>query len=264
MKRIRNILAVAVALSACAGPRAGGQVGPSPGEQTLRPNIYEIAPEQVAQNQDSGFIEVNGTAMVSVTPDRASVAFAVETRAQAASQAASQNADVMDAVLRAIRGGSFPDLDLETFGYAVRPEYAQDTQRTREIVAYIALNNVRATTSDVEAVGRLIDVSIAAGANRIAGVSFSAANTDEAASRALGLAVENARAQAEVIATSLGYELGAPLEVRGGSQHPGPVPMDMMRAGESFRAAPTPIEGGDQTVTASVTVRFALGRESGG
>jgi uncharacterized protein YggE len=40
--------------------------------------------------------------------------------------------------------------------------------------------------------------------------------------------------------------------------------MDMMRAGESFQAAPTPIEGGDQTVTASVTVRFALGRESGG
>lgn len=270
--RVRDIALWTVAITACAGPPAVGQVEPVTPAGVSQPNIYEVAPEQVAPRQEAqsveeaGFIEVSGTGQVSVPPDRASVAFAMETRAGAADQAAAANADAMDRVLSAIRRADFPDLELETFGYSLQPEYAPRNDRTtREITSYAAYNNVRATTSDIEAVGRVIDTAISAGANRVASISFTASDTDDARAEALAQAVRRARAQAEVIARTLGHELGAALEVRGGAQIPSPIRggFEMART-MNAQAAPTPIEAGDQTVTASVTIRFALGPELSG
>jgi uncharacterized protein YggE len=166
----------------------------------------------------------------------------------------------MDGVLAALRRANLPGLDLETYGYSLQPEYATDQQRVRTIAAYSANNNVRATITDVDAVGRLIDLAIGAGANRVTNISFSASDTEPARRQALADAVSSARAEAEAIAASLGYGLGAPLEVRGGAQPPSPRPMAFSEMQvRTAQAAPTPIEAGDQAVFANVTIRFALG-----
>jgi uncharacterized protein len=190
------------------------------------------------------------------------VSFAMETRAATAGEAAQANADAMTSVLDAVRDAGLPGLVLRTFGYALNPEYSvANNQRTREIVAYTAHNNVRATVEDVEAVGRLIDSAIAAGANRVAQISFFTADTEDAHREALAMAVRDAHDEAAVIAESLGYRLGPPLEVNGGGNRA------FIPQAESLslsRAATTPIEAGDQTVSAGVSIRFALGRELGG
>ena len=257
---------LATALTACAGPSASGQLSPASDPSLERLHAYEVPSEgyaQVPQESGPGWIQVSGSGSVQVAPDRASVAFAMETRSSTADAAAGANADAMDAVLRAIRESGFPGLVLETFGYSLRPEYSNNNnQRTREIVAYTVLNNVRATIEDVDAVGRVIDAAIGAGANRVAGISFFASNTEAARTEALAEAVRSARAEATVIAESLGYRLGAPLEINGGAARPTPRPYEM--ATLSARAADTPIEAGDQTVTASVSIRFALGPELAG
>ncbi|MGD2047039.1 MAG: SIMPL domain-containing protein, partial [Gemmatimonadota bacterium] len=197
-------------------------------------------------------------ASVSVPTDQAQVAFAMETRAETAAEAASANATAMDRVLSALRASDLPGLDLETFGYSLQPQYSTDQQRVRTIAGYIAQNNVRATVDDVDAVGRLIDAAIGAGANRVASIAFSASDTDEARAQAMTEAVRSARAEAELMAEALGYRLGPPLEIRGGAQRPGPVPMAFATAAR-VQEVQTPIEAGDQTVTANVTIRFALG-----
>ena len=262
MTRIREIVAIALVLTACSGPPAQGQTSP-PGDGSLeRIHIYEVAPEQISQASETGFIEVSGTATVEVPVDRAHVSFAVETRAETAAEAAGANADAMDVTLRALRGGGFEDLTVETFGYTLRPEYTTNQQRARVIDGYAALNNVRATTTDVDAVGGVIDVAVAAGANRITSIAFDATDTRAARSEALTEAVRNARTQASAIAQALGYQLGEPLEIRGGAQRPVPRPVTYeLMAARAEMAAPTPIEAGDQTVSASVTIRFALGPE---
>jgi uncharacterized protein YggE len=261
ISRAGHILVFACALTACAGPPARGQTSVPAAVQSVPPNIYEIAPEQVLQSQEAvAFIEVSGVATVSVPADQAQVSFAMETRAQTAADAANTNAEAMDRVLGALRGGNLPGLELTTFGYSLQPQYATDQSRVRTIVAYAVNNNVSATITDVDAVGRLIDLAIGAGANRVASITFSASDTEPARAQALEAAVGNARAEADVIAESLGYELGAPLEIRGGAQRPVPRPMAFTaERAMSVQAAPTPIEAGDQTVSANVTIRFALG-----
>lgn len=207
------------------------------------------------------FIEVSGSASVSVEPDLVRAAFAVETRAATAGEAATANAELMDAVIRAVRGSGIRGVDVETFGYTLRPEYAYaegQPPRSQVIDGYTALNNVRATAGDVAAAGRLIDAAIRAGANRVSSLAFEAADTDVAREEALTRAVRGATAQAATIAGALGRALGPPLEVRGGAEQPYP------RSGGQvmFRAemaVDTPIEAGELTVSASVTIRFALG-----
>jgi uncharacterized protein YggE len=260
----RSISVVAFALAACASPPAQERAGAAPTIGPVAPNIYEIAADQIAppQAQQPPFIEVNGMATVEVAPDQAEVSFAVETRATVASEAAAANASAMSRVLSAIRGAGLPGLDVETFGYALQPQYATDPARVRSIAGYAAYNNVRATIDDVDQVGRLIDVAIGAGANQVSSIAFVASDVEPARASALAEAVRHARTQAEVMARELGFELGPPLEIRGGADRPIPIRMEAMRVAQVADA--TPIEAGDQSVSANVTVRFALGRALSG
>lgn len=205
------------------------------------------------------FIEVSGSATVPLTPDRVQVSFAVETQAAQAGQASAANAELMAAVVRALKESDIRGVKVETFGYTLRPEYAvSDPPRTRVIDGYTAVNNVRATAGEVAAAGRLVDIAIRAGANRVSSLVFDAADTEAARAEALRLAVRGAMAQAEAMARALGRELGPPLEVRGGAE----LPFRRAQGPVAFRAeaalVETPIEAGDLTVSASVTIRFAL------
>lgn len=261
--RARNVRLAAIVLSAaaCAGtPAEARQPAPStpPAGAPDRAYVYEVAPEQIAQARDTGVVRVSGRGEVMVAPDRARASFAVETRASSAGEASAANAEAMNAVMAALRGTGLPGLDIETFGYTLRPEYRMGTDRSRVIDGYTALNNVVVTLDDVTAVGRVIDAAIGAGANRVAGLVFEASDTEGARLDALRLAVERATAEARAIATALGRELGAPLDVQGGAEVPGPQVRAMMQTMEA-QAAPTPIEAGDQAVRATVSITFALG-----
>ena len=220
------------------------------------------AAAQVPSNAPfEAFIEVNGIGVIQVTPDRARISFAVETQAASASEASTRNARHMDAVVRALRALGVKDLTVETFGYALRPDYTQrpdDPERGRVISGYTALNNIRVTLGDIQAVGRTMDAAIQAGANRVSSLTFEATDTETARHDALTLAVTRARREAETMAAALGRTLGEPLEVRGGAETPSP----RYRGGEAMmvmeRAVDTPIEAGDLNVTATVSIRFAL------
>ena len=270
MKSRRSLVLLA-ALGACASPGARGQ-STSDSEQLGRMHAYEVpmtandsrADESAAvQEVGPGWIHVMGRGSVSVAPDHASVRVALESRAATAADAADQNAATMTRVLEAIRGLGLPGLEIQTTGYSINPEYrtTNDGRRNREIVAYFAVNNVEATISDVDAVGRLVDAAIEAGANRVNSITFFTADTEAARRQALDMAVRSAREEAEVIAAALGYELGAPLEVSGNAQRP--IPRQAAAEMQLAARAATPIEVGDQAVTAEVTIRFALGPGSG-
>lgn len=269
MRMIRRLLVLLPALTACGGAPASAQPPAPSGAGTAESAADVMMSAAAALQEVPPFIEVSGLGSVEVSPDVAEVSFAAETRSRDAADASQRNAEVMDAVVRALRGSGVADLEIETFGYSLAPEYGTrtvDGTRTRVVEGYRAVNFVRVTADDVAAVGSIIDTAIGAGANRVASLQFRASSTDEAQREALAQAVRRARAQAETIASALGHELGAPLEIRGGSQSPPRYAMARaeLAAGYEEAAPTTPIAAGDQTVTASVTIRFALGPEGEG
>ncbi len=213
------------------------------------------------QAQDT-HLDVSGSAFVEVAPDRARISFAVETEADGALEAGEANARLMDAVIQALRGTGIPELRIESSGYTLTPRYApRRGDEPQRIAGYTARNSVQVISDDVDAVGRLVDAGLAAGANRVAGMSFEIRETAPHRQEALRRAVAVARGEAEAMAEALGMRLGTPVTVQGGADFPQPRSM-MMRAemmDVAMAAAPTtPVEVGLQRVTANVSIRFRL------
>jgi uncharacterized protein YggE len=211
------------------------------------------------------FLMVTGTGEASVPSDRARIDFMVETQAPTAAAAASQNADRMDAVMKALKATGGATVTIETGGYDLSPVYRQPSRTGNDIPtveAYRAVNHVRVRVDDVARVGALIDAGVGAGGNRIAGLSFEAKDPEPGRVAALKLAVARARAEAETVATAMGATLGAPLEVNVSADYSSPPPMPMYRMvmDQAQASAPTPVSPGEQVVRANVSIRYRLGR----
>lgn len=205
-------------------------------------------------------ISVSGQAEVAVAADQAVVALAVETVAARADAAVTDNAERSTRVAAAVKALLGPRDRVETTGYALHPRYEhQEGRQEPRISGYVASNEVRVELHDVETVGKVIDAAIQAGANRVGSLQFTAEDPRAAQAEALELAGKRARAQAEAIARALGVQLGAVQSAASGYTPP-PMPKRM----EAFAAmardsmAATPIAPGEVTVSAEVSVVYAI------
>lgn len=246
-------------LAASASPLAGQQHEHEAEPPEPMAGMHARMHAMMQAEGEPAFVEVSAEASVEVPADRAHVRFAVETEAADAAGATNQNAERMDAMLRALRDLQIPGTEIETSGYSLHPVYSRpEPGDTRTIESYRALNHVEVTLDDVEAVGRVIDAGVGAGANRVAGISFEATRTRAARLDALRSAVEKAREEAETIAVAMGVPLGPPLEVRGGAEAPPPVNYRAAMFEAARVDVETPVEPGKQSVSASVTIRYGL------
>ncbi len=209
-------------------------------------------------------IRVTGMGEAQATPDQAHVDLAVETFASTAREAGEENARVMERVVQALVAAGVPRQDIQTRGYSLYPEYApperpEEQQRPR-IRGYRASNMVTVRTQDLGRVGPLIDVALRAGANRMDAVRFSLRDADAAQAEATRQAVERARRSAETIAASLGVRLGAVVDASTAADPVRPMAYDMamMERGVAVAAPPTPIQPREQTVTAVVSLVYAI------
>ena len=80
--------------------------------------------------------------------------------------------------------------------YAVY-DYSGEMER---LTAYNANSTLAIKTTDMDKVGEIIDVSFAAGANTLNGISFSASDITDAKADALRMAVADAKAKGEILA----------------------------------------------------------------
>jgi uncharacterized protein YggE len=211
-------------------------------------------------------VTVSATAEVEREPERAVILLAVESPAANAQQAANANATKMDALVAALRRLGISGPKIRTVSYELQPQYASERPQPGErqgpprITGYRAINMVQVTVDTVARAGGVIDAAIAAGANRVAGLSFELRDPQAARNEALRLAVTRARSEAEVMADAAGQRLGVPLNITTGGYA---VPkyaraMDMMMEAQQAPAPPTPIEAGTLTIHANVTIVYKL------
>jgi uncharacterized protein YggE len=108
-------------------------------------------------------------------------------------------------------------------------------------------------------VGRVVDAALAKGANQINSLQFYSSKADSVRRAALAAAVANSRADAEALARAAGGSLGQLIEITTGYMPPRPLTMEAtgMVAMAKDRVQ-TPIEPGEQTVTAMVTTRWTF------
>lgn len=205
-------------------------------------------------------ITVEGHGEVQGKPDLATVTLGITTQGKTSAEAMEANARTAATLLSQLRERGLTDRDLMTVGLNLMPDYAQDKDRTAapKIIGYRASNRIAVRLRDVSKIGAVLDLAAAAGVSDINGPVFGIADPQSLQDEARKKATADAKRTAELLAQSLGVKIGSVREIiDNAATRPMPEPR-MLRAAPAAMGAPTPIEGGELTASASVTVTFEL------
>lgn len=204
-------------------------------------------------------IVTTGMGEASAIPDRATIYIAVQSRATTVSAASSDNARRVTAVMDTLRALGIGGDQATTANYSVNPEMAYSTTASQapRVVAYVVNNSLLVRVKRIEDVGRVLDASLAKGANEVSSLQFSSSKADSVRSVALAAAVTDARAQADAMARAAGGSLGPLLELST-SAPVRPMALTQALVMRAASATPTPITPGEQTVSATVTGRWTF------
>jgi uncharacterized protein len=208
----------------------------------------------LAQNDFQPSISVSGEATISAPPDQAEIEAGTTTDARTARDAAEANNTAMAKVLSALKGAGIEDKDVRTSQLSLQPQYAPN-HNPPTVTGYRASNQVSVRVRDITKIGSTIDTLVSAGATDVGGINFTVSNASKLLDDARTQAIADARRKAEIYAKAAGVTLGAPLDISEAGAAPAPI----FRAKMAVAAmAPTPIAPGQETLSVTVNVTWAI------
>ena len=200
-------------------------------------------------------ITASGTGTVALTPDVAMVNATVETNAETAGDAISQNNARYDRIVGALAklGIARSDATLAYYNVNYNPRPAVlPSNPSGERYGYTVTRSFTVKVRRIGSAGSVSDACIAAGATGINGVSFGLSDPRAARSEAIAKAVAEARTNAEALARAASLRIVGMKSVQlANSDLTSPMPVVMARA-----SAPTQFDQSNVNVTLSVVVVF--------
>ncbi len=218
--------------------------------------------DQLEQVTQQNTVVVQGEATIVVQPDLAKISLAVETKDADSKKAQAENTKIMNAVMKALEEAGVAKDNISTSYYNIyqafdydNPVYVADQKEDYALVYYVS-NGITIKTSNIDEVGKLIDVATAAGANNIEGINFETSKADEYYQQALKDAMQSAKAKADAITATFGKTVDIPLKVSevggAGSYNRNFYAEKVEMAADST----TPIQPGGLKIRATVTVEY--------
>ena len=216
-------------------------------------------PANGAGTTDNRFITVTGVGTVSVVPDavrfNATVSSLASTNAAALSSASKSAA----AVRAALKTAGIAVKDIRSANISVYPEYNWTQEAGTKITGYRASQSFDVLVRTASKAGSIIEAVVTAGGDNVqlGGVIPVTLNPSVATEDARAAAVTNAKSKASSYAKLLGTSIGKVLSLEEQSSPVYSSPFPMAKAGLAADQA-VEIDLGEQDVTVSITVRWAL------
>jgi uncharacterized protein len=204
-------------------------------------------------------VTVVGYGTASAAPDTALLHLGVETRGATPAEALDSCGRALDDVLAALRGEGVEPAGLATSGLDVHPDWEAE-QRGRRPAGYQATAGLTARLAGPARAGRVAAAAVAAGgeAARVHGLALVVGDQAGVLAVARAAAWRDARARAEQYAELAGAALGEVQRIEESvGVPPGPRPHEYRAMAAAVPAGP-PVEPGEATVSAAVTVTWAL------
>jgi len=209
------------------------------------------------EGTDPRLVTVSGEGKIVVTPDLAYIDIGVQTKNPDAAMAQQENAKLMAVVINAIKAAGVKAEDIQTTGYSLYQTYDYYAEKQSDPY-YIANNTVNVKVKDITKVGQIIDSATKAGANTINSIRFTIDDDSQYYQEALKLAMADAKGKAQAVLGTFGKTAGLPYSVsevsNGGGLYYDYYPGKGVA--ESAMDASTPIESGQITITANVSVSY--------
>jgi uncharacterized protein YggE len=221
-------------------------------------------PQTRTNHITAGRLTVIGHGEAQLKPDKADIVIGVVTEDRYSKNAATENTFQTSKVENAVMRMGVQPTDLQTFNYSIQPVSASEPNRPPglprppAIVAYRVTNAVRVTVHNLSRIGEILDAATAAGANTIENIRFGRQDEAVADDEALRRAVADARRKADQIARAAGVQIVGMTSVNEGVTER-ISPEFYSQPAFSAETAVSPIQPGENTVTANVTIVYETG-----
>ena len=203
-------------------------------------------------------ITTAGSGTVRIAPDIARVSIGVTVVEREADAARTAAATALAAVITALKARGVAEKDLRTSRLSLAPEYDYNGGKQKRR-GYRATHDLLVVLRDIDRASEAVDAASVAGGEAIAihGLSFEIDDPAPSQREALVAAYADARARAEALAGAAGVSVGAPISIEERTAS-APLPYPVARMAMMAESAPTPIAHGENEVTASVVVTWAI------
>jgi uncharacterized protein len=186
---------------------------------SLVPNAKAEAtptPAPTAESQPSACnpartVQVSGTAVVNVVPDRALIELGVQSNGKSAAAVQAANAAAIERVTKAILAQGVDAKDISTDWYIIEPLY--EDYDSLAIKGYRINNTVAITLRDVKKTNLMMTAAMQAGANQVINVELYTSELRKYRDQARDLAMRAALEKAQALASAGGAQAGCVLNI---------------------------------------------------
>jgi uncharacterized protein YggE len=220
--------------------------------------IAAVASPVAADAAATRYITVSAEGTVKVAPDAVRLTATVTTVAPTNKEALAATSTNAATVRKALIAGGIATKDISTQNITVYPEYKYDTTGGSTLAGYRGSQVFSVVIRAASNAGSVVDGVVAAGGDavQINSVSPFLLDAAKAAESARAVAVKNAKAKALSYAKLLGVKLG---KVNYLTENGSPsISVPVFAAAAKAEDASTVVDLGQQDVTVSITVQWAL------
>jgi uncharacterized protein YggE len=163
-------------------------------------------------------------------------------------------------VIAALTDAGIAKKDIQTSQFSIEPIYTSQSKLSgpveSKLSGYRVSNQVNVTIHQVSQVGEILDRLVQAGATDAGNVAFLVSEREKVRDQAREAAIANARHKADLYAHASGLNLGRVAWITESSDFEPILPTGVER--RRMVTTPPPIESGEDTLTARVTVGFDI------
>lgn len=201
-------------------------------------------------------IVVNGEGSIDAAPDYAQITVGATTTGSVAKDVMADNSRAVADVIAAAKAEGVEAKDIKTSSLTIFPIMASGTET---ITGFRASNAVTIDLRDLTKMGDLIERAVNKGANAVSGIAFLNNNPDGLLDKARPVAFADAKRKAEIYAAASGDKVVRLISLNeiGVMQPRNFAPQGMVMA--AGRAAPPPVEAGQNTLSVTVQATFEIG-----
>lgn len=153
-------------------------------------------------------LSINGIGKIVLVPDMAYINIGVRNEDVDVSSALAVNNDMAKKIADALKAKGVEDKDVQTTNFNVYPSQKYDNNGNIVSTSFVVENTISIKINKLADLGSLLDEAIRAGANNIYGIQFDIKDRQTVLDQARDLAIKDAQARAQSVATVAGVQLG--------------------------------------------------------
>jgi uncharacterized protein YggE len=203
------------------------------------------------------FINVSATGTVKVTPDTVRINASVSVVGATSTAASSTANSTASAIRAALKSNGVDNKYIKTQSLTIYPEYNYTADKGSVLVGYRATQSFEIIVRNAKNAGTVVDAIVAAGGDNLQlnGVTPYVYDSAAASGAARSDAISNAKAKAAHYAKLLGVRLSSVTSL---DETTAPSPYPIMMATAKMDSGATQVDLGQQDVSVSVTVKWAI------